>query len=395
MIELNIIKDVFELKKLFFVINNIAMGGIQKSLVELLNVLKDKYDITLYCIKYGGRCIDLIPDNINIIYGSRTAAVSEQNLAEAKKSGVWPFLLRVVLSSFTKVFGKRFPAFLLTKLIGKIPGEYDAAISFSQPIHDKQFATLTNEIVLNCCNAKRKITFVHCDFIKYGGNTKYNRSLYNRFDAIAAVSDSVGQRFLEANPLLKDKVFTVYNCVDCDRIITLANNDPIEYNKKAIVTVARLSEEKGIIRCLPVVSKLVNEGLDLEWHIVGGGPLDSKICDEINLLGLSDRVILHGEQINPYRFMKNADCFLLPSFHEAAPMVFFESAVLDLPVLTTDTLSAYELVENMGAGLVCKNDEESIYSMLHSFLCSNSPFSNITKPDKQLTISQFEKIIKG
>lgn len=381
------------MKKVLFAINSMSVGGIQKSLVELLNAINDKYDITLYCVKPDGECLKLLPESVKIIYGNRFAKISEQNLSEAKRSGIVSYVFRFVLSTLTKVFGKRFPAFLLTKLIGKIPGEYDAAISFSQPIHDKQFATLTNEIVLNCCNAKRKITFVHCDFIKYGGNTKYNRSLYNRFDAIAAVSDSVGHRFLEANPLLKDKVFTVYNCVDCDRIITLANNDPIEYNKKTIVTVARLSEEKGIIRCLPVVSKLVNEGLDLEWHIVGGGPLESKLCDEINRLGLSDRVILHGEQINPYRFMKNADCFLLPSFHEAAPMVFFESAVLDLPVLTTDTLSAYELVENMGTGVVCKNDEESIYSMLHSFLCSNSPFSNITKPDKQLTLSQFENIL--
>lgn len=42
--------------------------------------------------------------------------------------------------------------------------------------------------------------------------------------------------------------------------------------------------------------------------------------------------------------MKNANLLLLFSEHEAAPMVFGEAELLQLPVLTTNTTSVKELV---------------------------------------------------
>ena len=381
------------MKKIIFVINSLSIGGIQKSLVELINVIKDKYEVTLYCVKQGGECESFLPKDIKIIYGNKWALVSEQSLAEARKSGFAPYLLRFFLSFWTKLFGKKIPAYLLTKIMGKISGEYDAAISFSQPIHDKQFATLTNEIVLNCCKAKRKITFLHCDFIEYGGNTKYNRGLYKKFDAVAAVSNSVGECFLRVLPELKEKLFTVYNCVDNGNIMSLANDNPLEYNKKAIVTVARLSEEKGLLRCIPIFKRLKNEGINVQWHIGGGGPLENSLRRIITDMGLIKDIILHGEQKNPYRFLKNATFFLLPSFHEAAPVVFFEAATLNVPVLTTNTLSAKELVEERYNGMVCDNDDESIYLMIKRAL-SNSEKCYECKPnDNSLAVNQFDNII--
>ena len=371
-----------------------SIGGIQKSLVELLSAINKNYEITLYCVKPNGECISMLPDNINVVYGNKWALVSEQSLAEAKKNGFLPYLLRLFLSSWTKLFGKKIPAYLLTKIMGKIPGEYDAAISFSQPIHDKQFATLTNEIVLNCCKSKRKATFVHCDFIKYGGNTKYNRGLYKKFDAVATVSNSVGECFLKALPELKEKLFTVYNCVDNGNIMSLANDNPLEYNKKAIVTVARLSEEKGLLRCIPIFKRLKNEGVGFQWHIVGGGALKGALEQSIVNAELTEDIILHGEQKNPYRFLKNADFFLLPSFHEAAPVVFFEAAALNIPVLTTNTLSAKELVENRGNGIVCDNSDEAIYIMLKNTVLNDSLAYVCQKTEKLLTVKQIEVLLE-
>ena len=62
-----------------------------------------------------------------------------------------------------------------------------------------------------------------------------------------------------------------------------------------------------------------------------------------------------GNKENPYPYIKNASCFLLPSLHEAAPMVFGEASSLGVPVLTTETCSAIELVQSRGIGYVVEN----------------------------------------
>ena len=311
------------------------------------------------------------------------------SVAECKMMG-WQFaLLRGVFSAVTKRFTKNIPAKLLCKLIGTIPGKYDVAISYSQPISDRAFNYLTNEIVLNCVDSKKKATFLHCDFAAYGGNSELNRKLYSRFDCIAAVSDSVGKRFAEVVPDLKDKIRTVYNFCDCNEVLALSEVDSVSYRKTAFITVARLSAEKGLLRCVQVFKKLKDKGLEFEWHIVGGGVLRDAILKEVRENGMEDCVHLEGEQLNPYRHMKNADYFLLPSFHEAAPMVYEEAITLGLPILTTKTLSALELVENRKAGVVCENDSEAIFAMLDSVLSDKPVFSMNQKPLNEIALRQF------
>jgi len=384
------------MKKILFVINNMNIGGVPKSLVELLKCISCKYEISLYCADGEGAMLNDIPDDINILPACNIAKITEYSVDKCKKMGVIYYLLRVVLSSFSKSFGKNIPAKVLLTMMGKIKGEYDVAVSFVQPVHDKQFYNLSNEIVLKKVNAKRKITFVHCDFISYGGNTKYNRNLYKKFDAVAAVSDSVGKRFLEANEGLKDKVFTVLNCCDFENVAKLSEVDTVNYEKKTFVTVARLGKEKGHLRCVEIFSRLKSEGYDFEWHLIGGGDLEKVIKRKISELGMSDCIFLEGEQTNPYRYMKNADWFLLPSYHEAAPMVYNESACLKLPMLTTNTLSAVELVENRGAGEVCDNTDEAIYIMLKKALDGKIvvDFKNFSADNKNATL-QFDYICKG
>ena len=83
---------------------------------------------------------------------------------------------------------------------------------------------------------------------------------------------------------------------------------------------------------------------------------------------LEQFVEFHGVQNNPYRFMKNADLLLIPSYHEAAPMVYEEARCLNLPILTTRTLSADELVSCNQIGIVCDNEDEAIESALRVVL---------------------------
>ncbi|MBR2354227.1 MAG: glycosyltransferase [Clostridia bacterium] len=384
------------MKKILVVTNHMNVGGIQKSLLELLKALanEDEYDVSLFCCKKTGAFLDQIPNSVTILPENPYAALSEQPLIECKKQGKRYYLTRMLSSLWSKWFNKALPARFLCGRIGQIGDEYDIAISYSQPIGDHAFCSLTNEIVLHCVRAKRKVTFVHCDFANYGGNTKRNRGLYRKFDAVAAVSDSVKNRFAQIVPEMSERLYTVYNFCDCEEIRSLAQVEPIVYEKPTVVTVARLSEEKGLLRCIPLFERLKSEGYEFEWHIVGGGPLRAAIQTEIEKYHLEQTVILEGEQINPYRYVRNADYFLLCSFHEAAPMVFDEAATLMVPILSTKTLSAVEMVEKRGIGVVCENDAESIYRMLKDALSHHPTFEMAYLPQKEICMAQLKQMME-
>ena len=62
--------------------------------------------------------------------------------------------------------------------------------------------------------------------------------------------------------------------------------------------------------------------------------------------------------------MKQADLFLLPSYHEAAPLVFTEAKCLGVPILATRTASVQEMILDDRAGWVCENTTAAIVHSL-------------------------------
>ena len=55
------------MSKILFVINSLNVGGAEKALVSLLNLLpKDIYDIDLYMLKKEGLFLEQVPSCVNI-----------------------------------------------------------------------------------------------------------------------------------------------------------------------------------------------------------------------------------------------------------------------------------------------------------------------------------------
>jgi glycosyltransferase involved in cell wall biosynthesis len=66
--------------------------------------------------------------------------------------------------------------------------------------------------------------------------------------------------------------------------------------------------------------------------------------------------------------MKNAQLFLLTSYHEAAPMVIEEASLVGLPVLTSQTTSSADMVVQRGIGWECANSQDAINQALEGVL---------------------------
>lgn len=356
-------------KRLLIVNNNLVAGGVQRSLINLINEIKYDYDITLFLFFNGGEYKEEIPNEVNVMEASLFLKLLGASQAQTRRLGILEYCFRGILALHTKHFSNHIPIHLLTLAHKKLFG-FEVAISFLHCAEEKTFYGGCNEFVLHRINAKQKIAFLHCDFYNYGGNTIKNKLNYRSFDKIAVVSEGCKQSFIRAIPELASKTFCVYNCHNYSDILRQGNDNPVVYknNYTNIVTVARLSKEKGILRGIEAVKELLLSGYKFKWHIVGGGSQKIEIEATIDKNGMAEYIHLYGNQRNPFRYIKNADLLLIPSYHEAAPMVIGEAKCLGVPVLTTDTISAKEMIAEGKEGFICENSEYGISEMLKNIL---------------------------
>ncbi len=351
------------MKKIIIVNNNMKVGGVQKSLYNLLWEIHDQYDVTLLLFKKTGVYAERLPENVKVLECRslfRLLGVSQGECTGTDK------LTRGALALIAKLFGR--PAAMKIVLASQkvLPEDYDCAISFLHNGNIKNFYGGVQEFVLHKINAGKKVAFLHCDYGKCGANHPANNGLITQFDVVAACSDGCRRSFEAVKPEMKSRSNTVQNCHRIEEIRALAEADPLVYAPGAvhIVMVSRLTHEKGIERAIRAVAYAVESGIAVKLHIVGGGPMEEMLRTVAAEHGIADDVRFYGEQGNPYRYMKNADLFLLTSFHEAAPMVIEEARCLGLPVLTVRTTSSTEMVTEPGCGWVCDNDQRALEEML-------------------------------
>lgn len=377
------------MKKLLIVNNNMHLGGVQKSLVNLLACIHDQYQITLVLFHPAGKLLEQIPADVQVL--PVTSAYRYLGMTSGDATGMHK-LGRSFFAAIARLFGRDLAIGLMALGQKKLSG-YDAAISFLHDAQDKAFYGGCNDFVLRHVQATKKYTFLHCDFSLVEGNTPANRRRYEAFDGIAACSAGCAERFLSCLPQLERKTHVVYNCHNFASIRTLAAQTPVclPQDRVNILTVARLGKEKGVLRAVEALGTL--QGNNYHYYIVGDGIQRPQVAEAIVSLGLQDRVTLVGELENPYGYIQAADLLLIPSVSEAAPMVIGEAACLGTPVLTTETSSAREMVEATGYGWVCPNSEEGLTAGLEAYL-HDPRACTAAGPDNRLALEQFTQLLE-
>lgn len=166
------------------------------------------------------------------------------------------------------------------------------------------------------------------------------RTAYATADRVIAVSRGIRQRLMEDLGISGDAVVVQYNMIDVDAAerLSLAADPQFATGRRHILTVARLSAEKGHSDMLAALDVLVRERgqRELLWHFVGDGPLKAELQADSARRGLAGHVDFAGFQENPYPYYRHADLFCLASTHEAFGCVLAEALACGLPVVATD-----------------------------------------------------------
>lgn len=141
-------------------------------------------------------------------------------------------------------------------------------------------------------------------------------------------------------------------------------------NNKRMVSVGRLSEQKGQLLLLEAVAQLQQRGVDFELVLVGDGEMRGEVEALIQKHNLGQRVRITGWASNDAvrDYLCGGRFMVLPSFAEGLPVVIMEALALGRPVLTTYVAGIPELVSPECGWLVPAGSVEALVDMMERAL---------------------------
>ncbi|OGZ62602.1 MAG: hypothetical protein A2639_02565 [Candidatus Staskawiczbacteria bacterium RIFCSPHIGHO2_01_FULL_34_27] len=263
-----------------------------------------------------------------------------------------------------------------------------------------------------------KVKVILTDHNHFFGLVRNARSLYRRFfgvfilphlmrifyplsDVVICASQGVAESILEVVKI-PEKVKVIYYPVATDRIQEWAQ-EPVGHpwflNSEIPVVLAagRLLNQKDfptLLRAFAMVVKTMSARLAILGEGKDRGKLE-KLAEE---LGISDKVVFLGFQINPFKYMKRATVFVLSSLHEGFGNVLVEAMACGTPVISTDCKSGpSEIIDNGKSGiLVPVGDYQSLSKAIIRVLSDASSRQHFSLEGvKRARYFSVEKNIKG
>lgn len=377
-------------KKVLFVCYGLGIGGIEKCLVNLINILsEDKYEVDILLMNPEYELKNQIRRKVEYIKSFQYVLNTTDAGSYVKKN-----LKRVLPYIFFRmsVKIKRTP----WKTFKPLEKTYDVAIAYSQNDYSPYYVT-------DKVKAKRKVMWYHNGvYEKSKKQYETDKKYYHKFDYVVAVSSDCRKVLSDKFSFEDDKLIVLKNIYDIENILESSKKfKPASYasNKVNIATVARLTEEKGIDIAIKACKKLIEKGYDVIWHWIGDGNQHQNAEELILSYGLGDNFILEKNQLNPYPFIQYCDIYVQPSYYEAYSTTITEARILKKPIVTTDVGGMRDqIIDNCNGIITDVNDiaiTEAIMKLIDDDNFRGRIVSNIYKSDisNEDELKQYENTV--
>jgi len=205
-----------------------------------------------------------------------------------------------------------------------------------------------------------------------GGTWRYRtyefvqRRAFRRFDAVVAVSRTLGERLARAGvpPVRLHVVPNAWRRFN-PALDRNAARQALGLPREGFVIgwVGRLSAEKGpdvLLDALPALNSL-----PLTVCVIGGGGEQPALAERAAKLGVAERIRWRGVVPDADRVFTAFDVFVLSSRTEGTPVVLFEAMASSVPVVTTTVGGVPDVVSDQEALLVPAENPRQLAAALH------------------------------
>lgn len=359
-------------KKIMFCAYTLDVGGIETALVNLLNNLINKYDVTLVLEKKQGVFLDRVDSKIKII---------EYNPNQNKNP-----LIRKSINLIKRI-----------RFIVKHKNKYDFAASFATYSKMGSFCARMA--------SKNNALWMHSDYLALYQNDEdkvkkfFKFVEYEKFKNLVCIANKAKFSFEKVFGH-KENIYVINNLIDYKKIIKESKEkiDLKRDNENTIfLNVSRHEEEaKKLTRLINVAEMLKNDKEKFKIILVGDGKDNEKYKTMVKEKDLSHYIMFLGYKQNPYPYFKVADAFILTSEFEGYPVVFNEAKLLNLPIITTDVSDAKMDIDGK-FGIVTDKNTNSIYEAMKKVIKKEVLLEQAFNPQifNEEIIDKIEKLING
>ena len=225
--------------------------------------------------------------------------------------------------------------------------------------------------------------------------------LFNQVNAIHCVSNDMKQTIL---PLCNNskKIFINYPSIDTSYF--KRKNKYIEHEPVTILSVGRLTFQKGYLTGLLAIKQVKENGYSFKWNIVGAGVQHEELVFHIHQMQLQDCVELLGtkKRNEIMDLLHISDIYFLPSVYEGIANAALEAMSMELPVVCTTSGGMDEVITHEKNGMLSPVYDSDSMALNLAKLISNIELRNtlgvaarltvIEKFDIQTQVSRFENI---
>lgn len=368
---------------ILFINGSLRLGGVRRSLVNLLNNIDyTKYEVDLLLFYRGGELIDKLPKEVRLAEGNRWLKLIGMSAREVWKSkNILDIILRGIIGAMSHIMNNRH-VFNLVFLTHKLDKAYDFGFAYSHNNGCRGLYGGCYQYLIRNVKANHKAGWIHTDYRMLKNDFKWEQELFSKLDGIVNISNSNQETFLSKMPQYSSKCFVVYNTI-CANEIKVLSKEKIPYLrgkgcKYTGVSVARLDDNKAVHRVIGAIAQLKREGYRLGWIVVGDGPNREALEGQVLRENLTDQITFVGTQKNPYPYIAQADFLCISSVFEGMPMVLEEALCLGKPIIAAEYAAVRERVIEGVNGLIAANSDDGVYEGLKKWIENPLTAANCT-----------------
>ena len=345
------------------------VGGVERALLGLLSIIPlDQYEVHVGLLRKEGDFIDYLPKEVIVheinCYEKNWELIQNPPILGIKgllrQGNLIEAFVQLLIYIQYKIVPDRYWFYkYIVRKEPSLPYVFDLAVSFAGP------SSMIDYYVCEKVVAKKKCGWIHFDVSKINIDKRVIERLYKRFEKIFVVSETGKEIFDKLFPQFTDKTTLFHNVVSQKQIVGMAQNGPTfndNFDGKRILTVGRISEEKGQRVAIDALKILLNKGHKVKWYFVGEGS-DRDCCELLAAeYGIRDKVVFLGLQTNPYGYMRDCDVYVQPSRHEGFCITLAEALCFGNPIVATNFTGAEEQLRFRKNGIITAMSSEDIVS---------------------------------
>ena len=329
------------MKKISILSLHLGYGGIEKSIVSLANLLSKKYNVEIaVCYKLYDKSVFDLDDSINVKYLNDSSIVPNH---KSLKSAIHGKNIKKIFKEFA--YSLKVLHYRKNGMINYIKSCDSDVIISTRDIFNEWLSLYGKDDVL-------KIGWEHNHF---HDNYKYAHKIIRsakKLDYLVLVSMDLLEFYKRKMSNYKCMCIYIPNCIES------IPKKLSKLNEKRLISVGRLSPEKGYLDLLKVYKQLRNDYPNWVLDIIGDGKERDNLEKYIKNNNLEKYVTLHGFQGKEYidKLMNKSSIYLMTSFTESFGIVLIEAMSHGLPCIAFSSAEgAREIINSGENGYLIKN----------------------------------------